>query len=368
MTYFEIPECNLEDLRKRVARIEKKCVANNCNFNYQEIGECFKEIEIDKKKQFVRFIQIEAEGKAIVNDWEFVCELEHTVNGNLIRSFSQDNLDRFYSIDAQCEHCHTNHDRKYTYIVKNTITGEYKQVGKACLKLYTNGMDVSTICYVLQFLDDIEDMQHSANFTANRYFDVWEVLDRTVTIVDENGYVKSGEPGCTSEKVRFELGSSSTYKLLHTDIVKNIIDWILSINANNDYLHNLQIICKSRYVGYKNLNLLISLYPTYLKALAKEQERSAKVNKSLSAYVGNVGDKITINVKNWRPVTGYETQWGYMLIIEFVDENGNVYIWKTQSFNASKFEKENLVISATIKEHSIYNDIKQTVVTRCKVK
>lgn len=368
MTYFEIPECNLEDLRKRVARIEKKCIANNCNFSYQEIGECFKEIEIDKKKQFVRFIQIEAEGKAIVNNWEFVCELEHTVNGNLIRSFSQDNLDRFYSIDAQCEHCHTNHDRKYTYIVKNTITGEYKQVGKACLKLYTNGMDVSTICYVLQFLDDIEDMQHFDSLPANRYFDVREVLDRTITIVDESGYVKASEPSCTSGKVKFELGSSSVYELLHTDIVESMIDWVLSVDAVGDYLHNLQIICKSKYVDYKNLNLLVSLYPTYLKFLAKEQERSAKVNKSLSAYVGNVGDKITINVKNWRPVTGYETQWGYMLIIEFIDENGNVYIWKTQSFDESKFEKENLVISATIKEHSVYNDIKQTVLTRCKVK
>lgn len=230
---------------------------------------------------------------------------------------------------------------------------------------FYDGMDVSTICYVLQFLDDLKEMQHCDNFTVKRYFDIWEVLDRTITIVDENGYVKSGEQGCTSDKVKHNLMSSNSYILLHTDIVKSMIDWILSINANNDYLHNLQIICKSRYVDYKDLSILISMYTSYLKAC--EKERSAKV-KNESTHVGNVGDKITINVKNWRPVTGYETQWGYMLIIEFIDENGNVYIWKTQSFDESKFEKENLVISATIKEHNIYNDIKQTVITRCKVK
>ena len=71
--------------------------------------------------------------------------------------------------------------------------------------------------------------------------------------------------------------------------------------------------------------------------------------------------------------------YGMVTIYKFLDENGNILIWKTAS-NLEKiivvdgekeFENiqrgETIKIKATIKEHSEYNGSKQTLVNRVKV-
>lgn len=46
------------------------------------------------------------------------------------------------------------------------------------------------------------------------------------------------------------------------------------------------------------------------------------------------------------------------------DAEGNVFIWKTQS---SKDIVDGVEVTATVKEHSTYNGVGQTVITRPKI-
>lgn len=100
-----------------------------------------------------------------------------------------------------------------------------------------------------------------------------------------------------------------------------------------------------------------------------------------SDYIGNVGDKITVDVTFKRESSfSYKAQFSYyeqtMYIYTFIDENNNVLVWKTTGMLG--YEDENgryavykegdkLTIKGTIKAHDVYNGVKQTVLTRVKV-
>lgn len=86
---------------------------------------------------------------------------------------------------------------------------------------------------------------------------------------------------------------------------------------------------------------------------------------SSSLYQGEIGEKITVEVK----VTGNHTFSGYYgdtHIHTFEDVEGNVYVWSTAS--KSLEVGANLVVTGTIKDHKEYKGVQQTVLTRCKVK
>ena len=114
------------------------------------------------------------------------------------------------------------------------------------------------------------------------------------------------------------------------------------------------------------------LYPTKIK----EEEKWTEAKKL--EYIGNVGDKIQIQV-TLENIFFYNSMYGMVTIYKFLDENANILIWKTTS-NLERIvtidgEKEceniqkgeTIKIKATIKEHSEYNGSKQTLINRVRV-
>ena len=107
------------------------------------------------------------------------------------------------------------------------------------------------------------------------------------------------------------------------------------------------------------------------KAKKEAEEARIKALKAISQFVGQVGEKIEMNVVydhsgSWeqKSFAGYGTDTMYIHV--FKDENGNVLSWKTQ--NCVNLEKgTNVCLKGTVKEHTEYKDEKQTVLTRCKV-
>ena len=110
--------------------------------------------------------------------------------------------------------------------------------------------------------------------------------------------------------------------------------------------------------------------------LLKEQEKLAKearikAQKAISQYVGEVGQKLEVNViyqftGTWKQKSyigfGMET----MHCHNFKDADGNVLIWKT----GTPLDLDNgtaVILKGTVKDHSVYKDEKQTVMSRCKI-
>lgn len=91
------------------------------------------------------------------------------------------------------------------------------------------------------------------------------------------------------------------------------------------------------------------------EAAARKAEEAAKAQ-----WVGTVGERrefeLTVAFR-----TSFETQYGIMHVHSMRDAAGNVVVYK----GAQIGEKgEKLKIKATVKEHAVYKDLKQTVVSR----
>jgi hypothetical protein len=115
----------------------------------------------------------------------------------------------------------------------------------------------------------------------------------------------------------------------------------------------------------------------------KELERQARekmykdgVNNE---YFGEVGDKFEKEFV-FEKIIGFEGYYGYTYLLFFRDEEGRVYKWSSSNGSYEGFSTESArygtcdyevgkkyTLKGSIKDHSEYKGIKQTVITRCKV-
>lgn len=102
------------------------------------------------------------------------------------------------------------------------------------------------------------------------------------------------------------------------------------------------------------------------------EEARIKALKAISQHVGEVGQKLTIKATyvktahfSVKAFSGFGTETIYIHL--FKDAEGNVLIWKTSAGLSHLEYGEPVEIRGTVKEHSVYKDEKQTVLTRCKV-
>lgn len=392
MTQYDIYEGNMEQLRIKLTRIKNKCEKYNCTFAYKEIGETFKDIVCeDGIKRTLRFITVEVEGTAKVNGWKFVASLDYTPKGNIINKCCEAEIpEKYYFIKPYCEHC-GNRNILHAFIVLNEETGEFKLVGRSCLRDFTGGMSAESVAqYTSLFSCLIEGSTPSGDsFVFHEEFDTDKLLTLTAEIIRVFGYTPvNGRGDATVDLVRafWRLTndrrlsceeSSEHYKELfnkcdwsnterHKETVENLVEWVLSQEAATNYMHNLQVACSLKYVTYKQIGLLVSAFPAYNREhayLARQRKEAKKF--SMSEHVGSIGARISLIIVEHSCITSWETQWGPTFVYKFVGADGNVYTWKT-----SKFLGDNLAgysLTGTVKEHTEFRGVKQTDLTRCKL-
>lgn len=395
---YRIFEGNMERLERKLTRIQNKCRKYGCDFSYEKLGEEFKTIKDESGNDTtIKMIVVKAEGKAIVNNWKFVATLEHTANGNIIDKYASEIEipERYYNCDAFCEHCKTKRRRKDTYIIQNTETGEFKQVGRNCLCDFTAGLDASGVASYISAFDELikgETPYEGCSYT--RYYNLVEYLCHCKETVDKWGYRKAYERNATYDMAyinmkifnnekpfwwndrdvaekRRELESVNYNPSKHTEYIKNALEWLKAKDEDNNYIHNLKTACATEYVH--RLSLVCSLIPTYDRDVAFQMEKRIREEKRIaeqkamqkSEHIGNVGDKITATIDSWKILASWDTQWGTTRMYQFVDTDGNVLIWKSSKYIDD--EEQLTTIKGTVKEHGEFRDVKQTILTRCKV-
>ena len=107
------------------------------------------------------------------------------------------------------------------------------------------------------------------------------------------------------------------------------------------------------------------------------RKAEAEANKA-STWQGSIGDKVNAAVTLTKSFE-YETDYGITFLYFMKDDAGNVYKWSTGK-GLGWYEDENesdtyhqvedgerFTIKGTVKDHTIYNGIKQTALTRCRV-
>lgn len=388
MTY-EIFEGNMDRLSKKLTTISNKCAKYGCEFHFEELGETFRKIKDENTNEVytARFITVDVSGTAKLNDWEFVATIEHADPMNILRSFRPDVAvpERFYTADTYCEHCHTRRYRKDTYIVHNTQTGEFKQVGKSCLKDFTGGLSAEQVAQYISWFDELIKGE-AAEPGFKQYDSTEEILQNAVESVRLYGFTKTEcYAGATSTK-QVVLEQVHHYGLYRDRIrddgfdpdhqgnaekVKAIMAWVESLPMELGYISNLKATLARSYCEYRDVGIICSTVASYDREM-EYQARKAREQKqgSKSQWVGNEGDRIELHNLSIKLLTSWSTEFGYTYLYKFVDEQGNSFTWKTGKWLGDGDEvkdTQRISLKGTVKKHSEFNKELQTELTRCKV-
>ena len=98
-----------------------------------------------------------------------------------------------------------------------------------------------------------------------------------------------------------------------------------------------------------------------------QQLKNAHKPQSKSEWVGEVKEKLVDLPVVIQRITGFGSRFGWTNVVTFVSGD-SILTWFTSS-DISNFEQgEKYLLSATVKEHTMYKDEKQTVLLRVKLK
>lgn len=389
---FAIHEANMERLEKKLTRIKNKCSKYGNYFRYKIVREEMRTLKDNYNKDYLaKYYIIETVGTAQINDWEFEASIDHTEDGNIIRSFGAHEVpEKYYTCKPYCEHCKTSRERKSSYIVYNAKTNEFKQVGRNCLCDFTNGLSAEQVaCYISGYNELIQGEEPYEGCHYTQWLEANEVLATAFAVVDVFGFVSKAS--CEESMITPTAGRVSSYYELaqypgrltewqkqsivdeqiknnyklndsHRDKAKQAIEWILTQDESNNYMHNLITVCKMQYITHKELGILTSLASVYNKHLDIEMKKALECKSSHSEWMGEISKRITVDIANVEVIASWETEFGYTKVYKITDTKGNVYTWKTTGYIEGNAKQ----IIGTVKAHNDYRGIKQTELTRCK--
>lgn len=429
---FFIHEANMDNFERKMRTVENKCTRYGCDFEYKIIGEEMKVAPVrGEDGKFIpkrdpetgnimrfadgtylyvempqKFIKVYVNADFRINGWECIASVDRLDNGkNVITSFSGKEVPtRFYNMPNICEHCNTNRNRKYLFIIHNVETNEYKQIGKSCLMDYTRGMNASFIAWMNAQWKELEEYDAptgGSGFVS--YYDRDEALlviaetircfgyvkrydfagnynsdntyDRSNTYLD---YLTGRTAFWTPEMLRKVKQDLTVVGFNHNteqnrEYVKKALEWLDRQNEENSYIHNLKSVVSLTYVKMKHFGILASLFSGYDKALVREAERKEEEKRrqaeleagKVSEWQGEPRQKLSdIKVESFKYVRSGESQFGYWHLYEFKDVDGNIYKW----FASRKITLENIVtLTGIVKSHDEFKGVKSTMLTRCKV-
>ena len=380
---FNIPSANMEKLAKKIEALNKKALkAGTGEIKITTISKT-----VDKNKDGtvdVRF-QIALEGEIPkINGWAFIARLDHNTDpsgeSNLVYVMPSADLPvHFRTAAANCEHCGWDRRRRDTYILQNEDTGEYKQVGRTCIRDFI-GIDPARIAeqaerYVkaLGLLDDAREPRWGG-INDHRDICLPTYLSYVSMVIRECGWISGRE--AYEDRSKVSSASQACDEMFVSGRVPSIpsaedkelavtaMDYILTLEPKNDFLHNLITITKQSYLDWKATGLAAAIMFVYNRHLEEEAKREAAADLSKSEHVGTLKERLEMDVKviGKRWVEGY---YGSSALIRMLDANDNLFVtFASGSFGDNINIGDQLVIRGTVKKHDDFKGVKQTILNR----
>jgi hypothetical protein len=312
--------------------------------------------------------------------WEFIATLQHLPTGeNIIRAITDD-CDipvEYRTAGSDCQHCNSKRYRKDTYVVRRQ-PAIYKQVGSSCIKDFLGGNSPDNILQRASFIGElISFMKGAGTYNGARdegVFHIVKFLAHTSACIRDHGWLsksKAYEDGGTATATRVQdnlhppTGKHvvSQIQTSDWDKAKSATEWAESISDEeaeaSDYLHNIRAIARSGMVGYRTCGFAASIISAYERTL------QVKPTYQASNYVGIVKARDTFELVLKRHFT-YDSDYGVVHKFLFNDKSGNVIIWSTNTLQNFELNKK-YGVKGTVKEHSEYKGVKQTLITRCEI-
>lgn len=280
-------------------------------------------------------------------------------------------------VSCNCDSCNTTRNRVSQFIFKQS--NEIKRIGSSCVKAYF-GFDYKEFTFCLNDLNQLNEQNPTEKWLQRqKHVNSLNQILSCLSYVSDSfkaKYDKDNTPSLFSNNLsRFKDAKElENYK----ELKNKIEEYWLKKNLENSFNFNAKHILinsnnEVREMFEERYNKIIIC--AILRALNPTQEK--KVVQEVGNYLGNLKDKLTLNVRleEYRTFNscfdGYNNSIVYWL--SFRDNKNNLIMVSTSSdskFVNNVFENEEIKqfkIAGTVKRYKLYKNEKQTWLTRCKI-
>ncbi|MDT0459136.1 hypothetical protein RM550_26045 [Streptomyces sp. DSM 41527] len=321
--------------------------------------------------------------------WTVIARLDHDEKGETITSLfpglpeqDAEAARQYRAIENVCHGCAVARHRTAIYLARHE-NGEMRQLGTTCVEPYT-GLPIKGLEALWRFgtLKDSDWDGEEGGIPADLRVPVIEVLRVTAAIVTTEGRFYS-----RSEQWKNTPPTADGVEAYFFDR-KAPMDWRAAIDADpdapttaaavrawavqgygslSDYRHKVGQLAKAETVDPRHLPTLVSAIAGWYRDQEKEATERAAQN---SRPQGTVGERITTAATVTTVIElegrtyGHHTQ--RRRLVKFQDCDGNVFVWFSSAGTVPDQGHE-VELTGTVKDHSIYGETAQTVLTRCRV-
>jgi len=334
-----------------------------------------------------------------INGWSFIGKLTHDGVGDFVTVLSAPGTKvptKYRKSKGGCDHCNRARYRKDTFVISKD--GKFMEIGRSCLKDFFPTVNIEWIISYFKYVSDMLDSSENAVFDGIDSFrgvrvrpsaSLDFILMVSNAVIRRDGWMSATAANKIMEKdeeVSIIPTSSEIKHQLHLllgfiaptkydsiikitkkdeEIAPKVIDFVRNdMYGDDDYVYNMKNFFSLDEVELRYVPFVSSGIAAYNRSVEKIIEMKAK--KTVSNYVGEIGEKITsdVEVTGSRHVNGY---YGSSLLVKMVDDSGNTF---TTFYSGYKFEPEvgdKLTIKGTVKAHKEFKGWKSTMLTRVKV-
>jgi hypothetical protein len=402
---FWIPEHHEATLKVQVTKFNKKADKLNCPHityhilgsksvaakGYEERAEFWGKDEVPH----VTMIEVEVIGQAPkIEGWKFLGTLDrYSLPGAVIINTvpGEQIPEQFHTADASCDHCGKIRRRNETFVLQEDETGDYKRVGRQCVRDFIGYDPKAIMRYMRSLLSFSEQFADEEKYgfggSGQRFmtFSHIDVLTKTAALIDKYGWVPKSaaneeHSATASDVLQVYFPPDSKYHQAYAAWKKwreelNLDDpkwrkeaeaaraWLKEQTGTGEYWHNLHAIDQAEGVPTHLFGYWCSVMSGYQRAM--EKLRLAEREPKLNEHVGDVKERRDFNVK-LKKRRSFEGAYGTVRLHEFRDEDGRTLIWWANVDPEMELDGQ-YRIKGTIKKHDEREGWKQTVLTRVKV-
>lgn len=391
-----IPTYNVENLKKAIAKLNRKAVKLGCEemkLTFAETAPFVSIVHPITGGHLVNPIIIEQVEATLefeiptLDGWELIAKLDiyasETGTVVLVSAVPEKEVPEMYkNLDSiNCDHCGWNRYRNHSILIRHMETGEYKQVGSTCVKDFFAGNDPRGFMFVasIKFDTIIGGLKEEDGFGSNGYnytgYDLMETLTMTAAAIKKWGWLSKSKSyhysqPSTAEHVLDNLNPHPNMPISDKCFISDddkataeaTLEFWKNVNPeNNDYLLNCTKLVKMGYVPSKFMGFACSMVSTYQREMEKN---IVKADMPESNHVGQVGDRLKRVQVKVLYAKNIESDWGVSTLYGFQDSLGNIYKTFYSGSNWSADKDDVLIIDGTIKKHDEFKGSKQTMLNR----
>lgn len=327
----------------------------------------------------------------VVGSYRFLAKIELTSAGCMVQTAPGETVDESYRhTDGHCDHCKSNRQRRDVFVVRNLDTGEQLQVGRTCLRDFLGTDDPASIVTRFRFWSEVEEQEREWAGSLPWAASTIALLELSAVAIRLFGWCSKGQANIdesltpTASYVNIALCETNCphdAKLKRqmvtglNDADRNLAQETLAHfrgleRSGSDYIHNLRVALADDTVSNpRHIGLVVSAVASYIR----EQERELRLTREReqagdSIHLGQPGERlkgIQVTQIEARVVGG--SQFGECVLVKFVDAQGNILTWFTGS-GTDRQVGEQMVIDGTVKRHTDYKGVKETQLSRVRVK